>query len=121
MNNKNWLVIGVVVLVALGVWFYVDSREDVGLIPSYDRCSEDGHMFYSMRDCIDLELLAREVYWELLECERDTDGWSPHPDDPDAPPWVSSQHGDLCDRLRTQLASIYEMIRSCWECYGITY
>ena len=33
MNNKNWLLIGVVVLVALGVWFYFDSREDVGLGP----------------------------------------------------------------------------------------
>ena len=33
MNNKNWLIIGVVVLVALGVWFYFDSREGVGLGP----------------------------------------------------------------------------------------
>ena len=31
MNKKNWLIIGVVVLVALGVWFYFDSREDVVL------------------------------------------------------------------------------------------
>ena len=33
MNKKNWLIIGAVVLVALGVWFYFDSREDVGLQP----------------------------------------------------------------------------------------
>jgi hypothetical protein len=33
MNNKNWLVIGVVVLVALGVWFYFDNSENVDLSP----------------------------------------------------------------------------------------
>ena len=31
MNNRNWLVIGVVVLVALGVWFYFDSQKSVKL------------------------------------------------------------------------------------------
>ena len=34
MNKNNWLIIGVVVLVALGIWFYFDSREDVGLGPA---------------------------------------------------------------------------------------
>ena len=36
MNKKNWLVIGAIILVALGVWFYFDSREDVGLGPEIE-------------------------------------------------------------------------------------
>lgn len=38
MNKKNWLVIGAVVLIAFGVWFYIDSREDVGLGPQSATC-----------------------------------------------------------------------------------
>ena len=33
MNKKSWLIIGVVILVALGIWYYFDSRESVGLAP----------------------------------------------------------------------------------------
>ena len=48
MNKKSLLVIGVVVLVALGVWFYVDSREDVGLGPSFEPSAKnvDGYACY---------------------------------------------------------------------------
>ena len=31
MNKKNWLIIGLVVLVALGIWFYFDSPINVKL------------------------------------------------------------------------------------------
>ena len=48
MNKKNWLIIGVVVLVALGVWFYFDSREDVGLGPG--GCGPP-HCFCTGKNC----------------------------------------------------------------------
>ena len=35
MNKKSLLVIGVVVLVAFGVWFYFDSQTNVRLSPAY--------------------------------------------------------------------------------------
>ncbi len=36
------MIIGVVVLVALGVWFYFDSREDVGLQPGIKEGTYEG-------------------------------------------------------------------------------
>ena len=55
MNNKNWLIIGVVVLVALGVWFYFDSREGVGLGPEAEEDSLPDWPFSVYYDCGDVK------------------------------------------------------------------
>jgi len=66
MNKKNLLIIGAVVLVAFGVWFYFDSLEDVGLGPgscgpAYCSCSGNS--------CTYDGLTARCYNWNENECE----------------------------------------------------
>jgi hypothetical protein len=58
MNKKNLLVIGVVVLVAFGVWFYFDSREDVGMQAVVS--GPDLAMCFSYMDCIEKAKEKRE-------------------------------------------------------------
>jgi hypothetical protein len=69
MNNKNWLLIGVVVLVALGVWFYFDSREDVGLGPPHESSDDLELQYWRCR------LSALDDY---AECKKDCGStWNP--------------------------------------------
>jgi hypothetical protein len=67
MNNKNWLVLGVVVLVALGVWFYVDSRDKVDASPSINKevCESQRSAF------IDSYLENKQLSYKVLREDCD--------------------------------------------------
>jgi len=110
MNKKNWLVIGAVVLIAFGVWFYSNNLIYKSPTLYGGLCSEDGYEFSSVHDCVDLELVLDNLYKRLWVCERETDGYSER--------WVS-ESGDMCDGLRNQIYNVYDRLRSCWSCYGV--
>ena len=59
MNKKNLFVIGVVILVALGVWFYLDSRESVGM--QFDDGGQDLAMCIIYNECVAEQRAIRDA------------------------------------------------------------
>ena len=69
MNKKNLLVIGAVILVALGVWFYFDSREIVGMqaLEPWGECLDKAKM--------KMETCKSRAVQEFEQCIQN--GWDP--------------------------------------------
>ncbi len=61
MNKKNWLVIGAVVLIAFGVWFYFDESDDLKGSPQ-DILGDE-----QRRICIDGCLCDEAEGWTVID------------------------------------------------------